>query len=408
MEDQNNNEFEFDGRIYPTYQEMVEAKRERNRKALEKTTTEITKKLGEEYNKMRSSAKSSSASSSREGKGATTTNHGVEDDDDDYLEEDAKADGDVQVQIEKEVEEKEQKKVRTKKGTEGGSRVSISRRVKKKSTTTTTTTTAVGGGRRATATSINTRTRTSLSRGAKAKFLSTTAAVDGGRTSMSTKRKRDGGDKAGGGVGSTKRVKNAPIEKAEWMEMEAAEGKTKASEKAQRTERDSLKGEDNEKGAAYSNAIEGWKQFYDRMKQEDSNMSYNQILKRYCGLACNEGVKRNTLKDFCLNGGITRPLDPIDGRKNSGPERLVDESDMNNFIIEMAEKCMDENENKKEAAVEAVGKIGFVSRAAKEKFTQLKEGYTASKWVNKHKLKEKVVKKIGEMKNKGTKKSLFE
>ena len=135
-------------------------------------------------------------------------------------------------------------------------------------------------------------------------------------------------------------------------------------------------------------------------------MSYNQILKRYCGLACNEGVKRNTLKDFCLNGGITRPLDPIDGRKNSGPERLVDESDMNNFIMEMAEKCMDENENKKEEAVEAVNKYGFVSGAAKGRFPQLKDKNAAS-WVLKNKIKEKVSKEMERMEIKGGKKSLF-
>ena len=42
--------FEFNGNIYPTYQEMVAAKRERNRKALEKATGEISSFLGSEYN----------------------------------------------------------------------------------------------------------------------------------------------------------------------------------------------------------------------------------------------------------------------------------------------------------------------------------------------------------------------
>ena len=356
MEDQNNNEFEFDGQIYPTYQEMVEAKRERNRKALEKTTTEITKKLGEEYNKMRSSAKSSSASSSREGKGATTTNHGVEDDDDDYLEEDAKADGDVQVQIEKEVEEKEQKKVRTKKGTEGGSRVSISRRVKKKSTTT-----AVGEGGK-------------------------TAAFSHKRKSVGKKKSTRTAD----ALGSTKRAKKAPIDS------------TRAGERL-----DSLKGEDNELGATYSNAIAGWGSFYDKMmKQEDSPMSYNHILEQYAELSCNEGVKINTLNTFCLDRGITRPLDPVDGRKhNSGPERLVNDSDMDNFIMEMAEKCKGEMN-----VVTAVNKYGFVTRAAKEKFPQLKGGDKASCWMRKNKLQDKILKKIGEMKAEeasGKFKSLF-
>lgn len=39
----------FNGKLYPTYQEMVAAKHERNRKVLERTTSEISLMLGSEY-----------------------------------------------------------------------------------------------------------------------------------------------------------------------------------------------------------------------------------------------------------------------------------------------------------------------------------------------------------------------
>ena len=42
--------FEFNGHTYPTYQEMVAAKRERNRKVLERATGDISAVLGSEYN----------------------------------------------------------------------------------------------------------------------------------------------------------------------------------------------------------------------------------------------------------------------------------------------------------------------------------------------------------------------
>jgi len=42
--------FEFNGHTYPTYQEMVAAKRERNRKVLERATGDISAVLGSDYN----------------------------------------------------------------------------------------------------------------------------------------------------------------------------------------------------------------------------------------------------------------------------------------------------------------------------------------------------------------------
>ena len=142
------------------------------------------------------------------------------------------------------------------------------------------------------------------------------------------------------------------------------------------------------------------------MRRENDLMSYNQIFKLYAELACNKGTKPNTLKAFCRDRGITKPFDPNDGRKNnSGPERLVNESDRNDFITKLAEKCKGEMNVKK-----AVNKHGFVTRAAKEKFPQLREGRKATCWMSKNKVQDKILKKIGEMKAEeasGKFKSLF-
>ena len=45
--------FPFNGRDYPTYQDMVAAKRERNRLALAKAVGEISTELGDEYNNVK-------------------------------------------------------------------------------------------------------------------------------------------------------------------------------------------------------------------------------------------------------------------------------------------------------------------------------------------------------------------
>ena len=55
----------FNGKLYPSYQEMVAAKQERNRRVLERTTSEISLMLGSEYG---SSSSSSSSSSSKKKK----------------------------------------------------------------------------------------------------------------------------------------------------------------------------------------------------------------------------------------------------------------------------------------------------------------------------------------------------
>ena len=50
-------EFEFNGSVYPTYQKMVDAKRSRNERVLERSAKAIAAKLGTEYNKSGSNKK---------------------------------------------------------------------------------------------------------------------------------------------------------------------------------------------------------------------------------------------------------------------------------------------------------------------------------------------------------------
>lgn len=70
--------FEFNGHTYPTYQEMVAAKRERNRKVLERATGDISAVLGSEYNNKDSNNKTANNKPKPTKKKRSKSNSGTE------------------------------------------------------------------------------------------------------------------------------------------------------------------------------------------------------------------------------------------------------------------------------------------------------------------------------------------